>query len=185
MSDKRILILATARSGSTRLMEWISYELGITSIDEPFNTNKLHNKEKLKNKNVVVKELINHTFNIDLRSFIDSFDIVITLRRENTFECAISLQYSIENHKEHSTYVIDTKWIDSRNEILNELVIGIESIGNIVINTESDLAITYEGIYENKNDITKVCELLEINNPKYLGMLEKKYKLRNNIQSII
>lgn len=182
MDIKKILILGTARSGSTRLMEWISYELGFKMIDEPFNKG---NVSDINLNNIVVKELINHIGNEYIKEFADKFDIVITLYRKNTFECSVSLQHSIENGNEHIPYHVTNEWIENRLEKIKKLQLGYDDINRDVQQINSSLCVTYEGVYIDRYDIQHICNLLSIKNPKFLGMLGKNYKLRDNLRKLI
>ena len=175
----RILILAHARSGSTTLLNWLGYELGYKTIDEPFN-----HKHPYSGDNVVVKELINHLFDKDVTEFINEFDKIIGLVRTDTFQCAISLLHSIQNGKEHNVYSINEEWLELHNDELISLSENIKSVNLQIQSIPNILQVSYEDIFD-KGDIKSICDYLEINNLKYLGMLNKSLKLRNKVKTII
>ena len=56
----------------------------------------------------------------------------------------------------------------------------LSNLNNFVKEIDNSLQITYEGIYQNKNDIEKVKKYIGINDLKYVDMLDNKNRYRNN-----
>jgi hypothetical protein len=136
--------------------------------------------------NIIVKDFINNIEDncpMGLNDFISTFDKVIVLTRENTYETAISsvFMYTDERNGEwvHSKYTIDDNWIEKYQWDIKskqkEICIQIESL-QIVPNS---LQVTYEEIYENTDDIEKICKYVGLEYMMYSDMLNSKYRLRN------
>jgi len=170
----RILIIALARSGGYQLNEWLALELGYKMIHEPIRTN-----ESIEGDNIVVKYLINE---IENRNDIDllNWDKIIGLTRTDARECAISQTQAWQTKKWRSGYEVSDEWIveneidikhfeewvNKRNDYLN----GINEI---------DLRVTYERIYNTKEDIQRIKDYIGITNTKYEHLLDNTNRLRN------
>jgi hypothetical protein len=170
----RILIIALARSGGYQLNEWLALELGYKMIHEPIRTN-----ESIEGDNIVVKYLINE---IENRNDIDfsNWDKIIGLTRTDVRECAISQTQAWQTKKWRSGYEVSDEWIveneieikhfeewvNKRNDYLN----GINEI---------NLRVTYERIYNTKEDIQRIKDYIGITNTKYEHLLDSTNRLRN------
>jgi hypothetical protein len=110
---------------------------------------------------------------------INSFDKVILLKRNNVKESAISILIANETNKYHNKYKINNHWLEENKEKIEN-----ESLNFIKINNEisklNGLQITYEGIYNTKEDIEKVKNYIEINEFKYLHYIDKKMRYQQN-----
>jgi hypothetical protein len=176
----KILIIANMRSGSTTFLKWLGMELGYKTINE------LHNpifpiEFDLDSDNFIVKEMYHHIK--DIPNYTSKFDRVITLTRNDTFDSAISLLYCDEksNYDYHSKYKINDNWISDR-------IYEIHRIEKEFIKQNKDIVsinafhITYEGIFKTKDELTKLCEYLnlDINNLKASELLNNNNRYRNN-----
>ena len=173
----RILIIALARSGGHQLNEWLALELGYKMIHEP-----IYNNQSIEGNNIVVKCVVNEIKN---RMDIDllNWDKIIGLTRDNIRECAISrtkAEQTNDVRKWHYGYEISSEWI-----IENEIDIkknerwandGINHISRI---NEIELRVTYEGIYNTKEDIQRIKDYIGITNTKYEHLLDNSNRLRN------
>jgi hypothetical protein len=181
----RLLILTHERSGGMTLLNWLERELALNSYHEPFNTNT-GPADILTRDNIIVKEFphnIEIWCTISLDEFISTFDYVIVLTRENTYEAAISSVFmgSKERGTEHAhtIYTMNDGWIEKyESDILlkqKELDSKIEILKNI----PNGLQVTYERIYENTDDIKKISQYVGLKCFEHKDMLNNKYKLRN------
>lgn len=184
----RILIIAHPRSGSTSFGKWLSMELNYQWVNEPYN-NDTREWNKNKNEriysafnslNVVSKFLYSNFKNeSQIEETIKLFDKVILLKRNNVKESAVSILIAYETNRYHDKYKINNHWIEkNKDKIYNE------SLNFIRINKEisklNGLQITYEGIYDTKEDIEKVKNYIEINEFKHLHYIDKKRRLQQN-----
>jgi hypothetical protein len=182
----RVLVLTHPRSGGFNFTLWLSNELRLTFYHEPFHPQHLTHSEVLTLDNIIVKDFIDNikdNCSIGLDEFISTFDKVIVLTRENTYETAISFvfSYSKERNDEwvHSKYTIDDNWIEKYKKDIDwfekQMYNEIESLQKI----PNSLQVTYEGIYENTDDIEKTSKYVGLEYMMYSDMLSSKYKLRN------
>jgi len=181
----RLLILTHERSGGMSLLNWLERELALNSYHEPFNTNP-GPADILTRENIIVKEFphnIEIWCTISLDEFISTFDYVIVLTRENTYEAAISSVFmgSKERATEHAhtIYIMNDEWIEKyESDILikqKELNSKIEILKNI----PNGLQVTYERIYENTDDIKRIYQYVGLKFIEHRDMLNNKYRLRN------
>lgn len=180
----RILIISPPRTGGNVFSKWLSLELSYRWIHEPFNVNNNLLDEIsyfMELDNVVMKlnpfEWRNH---YDDKTLYSSFDKIIGLTREDVLDSSISYTKAIETNNFTKRYVVDEKWvIDNEQEIDNNLKLLL-NLNNFVKDTDNSLQITYEGIYQNKNDIEKLKKYIGIDDLKYINMLDNKNRYRNN-----
>jgi len=170
----RILIIAVGRSGGYQLNKWLSLELNYRMVHEPIKT-----KESTEGDNIVVKHLIT---DIEEGYVIDysKWDKVIGLIRTNTNECAISQTMSLQKNQWRVTYDVTDEWI-KENETSIKYFEGwaddrIKSIKEI---KEIGLMVTYEGIYNTKEDIDRIKNYIGINTVNYEHLLDNTNRLRN------
>jgi hypothetical protein len=192
----RVLILTHPRSGGLSLMNYIGNELNYTQYHEPFNdlTEEDINTKVLIENNIVVKDFPNHIINkgYDINDVVSKFDRIIIHHRGNHRDVAISLtyfQYGYGN-KLHETYNITDEWIKDNEKGIQEITVDTEQMFYFLQNTESNDCIrtTYDGIYmepiengtvNDKSDIPRLLKYLNIYNPLYLDILDKRHKLQN------
>lgn len=182
----RVLVLTHPRSGGLNFTLWLSKELALKIYHEPFHPQHLTHSKVLTLDNIIVKDFINNIEDncpMELNDFISTFDKVIVLIRENTYETAISsvFMYTDERNGEwvHSKYTIDDNWIEKYQWHIKskqkEICIQIESLQRV----PNSLQVTYENIYENTDGIEKICKYVGLEYMMYSDMLSSKYKLRN------
>lgn len=188
----RILIYSTQRCGSTAVMNWVSKELNLTPVFEPFipcgeedyrryNDNWRNDLEAFNRlKHIVAKvihynldELI-HKDNIE-RDFFSKFDKVVVLYRENIRDQAESLLIASKRKISFGEYNLKKELSDLNPD-------HIEETSNIMLEqTESLLSynncfkISYEDIFIRK-DYNKLIEYLGIQEPKHLDLFNPKNK---------
>jgi len=180
----RILIISPQRTGGNVFSKWLSFELSYKWVHEPFNiNNNLLDKISyfMELDNVVMKlnpfEWRNY---YDDKTLYSSFDKIIGLNREDVLDSSISYTKALETNNFTKKYNVDEKWIeDNKEEIYNNLKY-LSNLNNFVKEIDNSLQITYEGIYQNKNDIEKVKKYIGINDLKYVDMLSNKNRYRNN-----
>jgi hypothetical protein len=170
----RILIIALARSGGYQLNEWLALELGYKMIHEPIRTN-----ESIEGDNIVVKYLINEIENrIDID--LTNWDKIIGLTRVDVRECAISQTRAVQTKEWRSGYEVSEEWI-IENEIDIKHFEEWANKRNDYINNikEIQLRVTYETIYNTKEDIQRIKDYIGITNTKYEHLLDNTNRLRN------
>lgn len=185
----RILILTHERSGGMNLLMWLLTELSYDNkphdcYHEPFN-NSSGPFDLYTNQNVVVKEFpeIIEGTGLLLSEFINTFDYVIRLVRNNTYDTSISQTFMKSpergNESVHNVYSIDDEWIKrNQTEIQTrqvELGYKIEKLKSI----KEGILVSYENIYENKSDIDLIKSYLKLGQIRFEDLLNKKYRLRN------
>lgn len=186
----RIAIISHYRSGSTSFCRWLSSELNLPLIIEPYNIDVYWNKNRVNNiesalhlENVVVKYLYNQFENEQqLFNVLNSFDKILLLTRENEIDSAISAVYAEETKKYHNTYFIDTNWINKHNGNIELEIENIKVLKNKINNISNGLHITYENIFVQTTDIIKIKEYIgiELFKNEYNYLLDNKRRYRNN-----
>jgi hypothetical protein len=188
----RILIYSTQRCGSTAVMNWVSKELDLTPVFEPFipcgeadyrryNDNWRNDLETFNRLKHIVAKIIHYNLsdiidndNIE-RDFFSKFDKVIVLYRENIRDQAESLLIASKRKISFGEYNLKKELSDLNPD-------HIEETSNIMLEqTESLLSynncfkISYEDIFIRK-DYNKLIEYLGIEEPKHLDLFNPKNK---------
>jgi hypothetical protein len=170
----RILIIAMGRSGGYQLNQWLALELNYKMIHEPIN-----NKLNINGDNIVVKCLLNEIKNEKNFDF-KNWDKIIGLIRTDVRECAISHTSATERNVWRSGYEITNEWILNNIETINKNQRWIESGNNYIINIkEIGLMVTYEEIYDTKDDIDRIKKYIGLVDSKYEHLLDNNNRLRN------
>jgi hypothetical protein len=192
----KILILTHGRSGGLSISTWIEKEMKLELFHEPFI--QLEDNDYIKNNlfvknNIVVKDF---PFNIerygyDVYEYVKTFDKLIIHNRENLRDTAIShvsgelRNQNVKNKSSwHEVYNLDDDWVEKNiHKIESEeakLLLRNQILKDITENTEiKGLRTTYNGIFENKNDIPNLLGYLNIKEPRWLDMLDNRHKLKN------
>ncbi len=188
----RILIYSTQRCGSTAVMNWVSKELDLTPVFEPFipcgeedfrryNNNWRDDLEAFNRLKYIVAKVIHYNLselidneNVE-RDFFSKFDKVIVLYRENIRDQAESLLIASKRKISFGEYNL-------KKELSDLIPEHIEETSNIMLEqTESLLSynncfkISYEDIFIRK-DYNKLIEYLGIKEPKHLDLFNPKNK---------
>lgn len=170
----RILIIAIARSGGHQLNEWLALELGYKMIHEP-----IWNKLDINENNIVVKYLINE---IENRMDIDfiNWDKIIGLTRMDVRECAISQTKAVQTNEWRDGYEVNSEWINQNETDIKHFEEWVNK-RNDYLNTikEIQLQVTYEKIYNTKEDIQRIKDYIGITKTKYEHLLDNTNRLRN------
>lgn len=175
----RILIIATERSGGFQLTKWISWEMGYKLIHEPTIT-----PQSVEGENIVVKYLITEIID---RNDIDLtiWDKIIGLIRMDTYEMAISQTVAQELKEWHDSYKISDEWIYNNSKLINESQKNAKSNIDYLRDIEEiKLLVSYESIYNTKEDIQRIKDYLGIKNTKYEYLLNNKNRLRKKTKLI-
>ena len=192
----RVLILTHPRSGGLCLMNYIQKELNYDQYHEPFNylTDEDINTKVLMEDNIVVKDFPNHIINkgYNLNDVVSKFDKVIIHHRGNHRDVAISLVYFQYGYGSnlHETYKVTDEWIKDNERWVQEITVDMEQMSYFLQNMESNdcMRTTYDGIFmepmvngiiNDKSDIPKLLKFLNIYDPIYLDILDKRHKLQN------
>jgi len=187
----RVLILTHPRSGGMSLLQYIKIELTYKEYHEPFFgngdvlTDEQINTELFVNDNIIVKDfpfrIIGRGYN--LKDVISKFDKVIIHHRGSHRDVAISLTYFYLNDgsKIHLPYEMTNEWIKDNEDSIQQMMKDTEEMYNDVQNISYDncLKTTYDGIYNDKTDIPRLLKFLNIPDPIYLDILDKRHRLQN------
>ncbi len=184
----RVLIFTHPRSGGKSFLDWIVREKKkFYPYHEPYLKDKQILREVMNDDNIVVKTfpIYLSQYEIDTEEFCQSFDKVICHTRENLLDLAISITRGNElsgkkDFNWHHTYKVDYTWILENQSKIDDVLDSILPIHESINNLNVDcIKTTYDGIFENKNDISKLLDYLEIEEPIHLDILNKRHRLRN------
>jgi len=188
----RVLILTHPRSGGMSLMNFIQKELDYNQYHEPFFDNQSHgltdediNTKLLVEDNIVVKDfpfLIKER-GYDINDVITKFDKVIIHHRGNHRDVAISLTYFQYGYGSnlHETYKVTDEWIKDNEDKIEQMMVNTSEMFSTIENMKNEgcLRTSYDGIYNDKSDVPRLLKYLNIYNPIYLDILDKRHKLQN------
>jgi len=170
----RILIIAMGRSGGYQMGSWISRELGLSFVHEPMINNLNEDGD-----NVVTKYLITE-WEVYNKTPQYKYDKIIGLIREGDRDCAISQCWAERMNQWRNYYQIPNEWLIENESYINEMERWVRNKRESLLNIYGlDLIVSYEGIYNRRDDIQKLLEYLEIKTPKYLHMLNPNLRLRD------
>ena len=188
----RVLIITHPRSGGRSLSEWIAKELNLKLVHEPFRIkepevfiNSVYTEE-----DIVVKVIYEKLWRryIDIYDLAKRFDKVILHVRKNDKDVAISMIYQLLNPQKggyeepnwHKVYQIDDEWMTRNQNMINKELAWIEKSRVEIETLKMDsLSTTYENIYENTDDISRLMEFLNIKESYHLDVLDKRHRLKN------
>jgi len=186
----RILIIAQPRTGSTVFSKWLSKELGYYWLSEPFNSHiKIEIDKVFREKNVVCKLVYQENrgewfYDKRIKNteelLLLNWDYVFTLTRQDVYDQSISKVWGDLNHKWHSNYEITEDWINLNKKYIEKCYEELESEKK-QINLIKSSQITYEGLFENKSDLFKICEIFNINELKYHNDISNKKRYRGGV----
>lgn len=163
------------------LTSWISQELNLQFNHEPFNTNQDFVDLAFNQDNQVVKDFPNHIENagVNLYDFINTFDKVIIHTREDNMDTAISLSKMGHKHDYHKIYKVDENWVEEHKDEIDNHLNQVNREKKKLMELTGYLNVTYNGIYETKEDISRLTEYLGIDKPKWFDILNKRRRLRD------
>ena len=177
-----ICVVCHSRVGSTSFGNWLSKELKLDYIHEPFNPNhkEIYNNINFEENRFVINLEPSHL------ELIKTDKKIIGLIRENTLDCAISLIHAIHSDKWHREYTITQCWIDDNIEEIKKMEIKIKKQNNNIKEMYTDILVTYEGIYDTHTDIPKLQEFFNLKSFSYISeYLNPKMRYRNGTKIII
>ena len=173
----RVVIISGYRVGGTQFSKWLSKELHLNYIHEPFNLKWRKEKEDITGENILVKmePSLNWGEIKDL-----NFDYKIGLVRINTNDCAISVTRSEERNEWHIEYSINDKWLKNNNERIIHNEKHIIKTQEQIINNKDLFQITYEGVYQTGEDLSRIKELFNIQNFSFTHYLDQINRYRKD-----
>lgn len=187
----RVCIVGTSRSGTTSLMNYVSYSLNLNCIVEPYNEgiytiNKPKDADEYKNweqPNTVVKHLITQVPKDKLYNLEDYFDKVIVIHRVNLLEAAESWVVAENTKSWDRHYHYESSISKTDPLILKDLV--LEEVKRRVwlayrIKKLNYFTTTYEDLYTYGIDFNRVKEYLNIETTEYDYLLDGSRRLRKN-----
>lgn len=187
----RVLVLKHRRAGAFVLSQWISSELQLHHYHEPLgedNPFNRHNAERaLYGDNVLIEEMPESIkeFGLNYNEFLDSFDKIVGLTRNDIKECAISLQTFIKKDKYEQYNIINTDWLNlNENEFKkNEEYLNKSKLE--ILNVTNCLQVTYEDLFETKKDTQKVIDYFNIEKLRHLDKLNIVDPVAKKLRGII
>jgi len=185
----RILIITHPRSGGTILGKWLSEELGYDFINELSHEEEvIDNLTITKNSqnNIVVKifpyKLVNK--NVDILSFIKTYDKIICHIRSNPLDVAISLTHGILTNNFNSPYIIDDEFLETNLSLIIEQIEAVKNFYYLDVKKYIDsnsLCTTYDDVYNTKKDLKNIKEFIGLDELKFIYMMDvdNKYSKSN------
>lgn len=187
----RILIVSSYRCGGNSFTRWLSKELNLEYLSEPYNK-KLY--PDIYSDNIVVKfpyPDIRKIKDENINSFADlinSFDYAIGLIRDDIRSACESAVISSYRKNWIDNYYVSDDFIRTHEKRINNLM-PVYTDYNDRINKLNILQVKYENIFVEKTDIIKIKNYLNIEKFNYLDILDYKYRYRkfkeNNNTNII
>lgn len=169
----KILIITTRRSGGTALGTWISTETELDYVYEPKIT------DDFIKDNTVVKLIYHVDYDQQIRDLAKSYDKVIVHKRCDIEKQAESLGYSKIKKIYHKKYHLLPDFFDAHRELYDRCYrLTVESNEGLD-RLDFGIHTEYERIFLNVYGWSSLLEYLEIPKPKYLDLLDSKYKYRN------
>jgi hypothetical protein len=169
----KILIITTRRSGGSVLGRWISTETKLNYVYEPDIT------DDFIKDNTVVKLIYYKDYDQQIGDLAKNYDKVIVHKRCDIEKQAESLAYSKANKVYHKKYCILPNFFSMHKELYDEVhkltVESNEGLDRLDFGIHTE----YERIFLNAYGWSPLLEYLEIPKPKYLHLLDSKYKYRD------
>ena len=181
----RILIIAGSRVGGTKISEWLSYELGIECIHEPFAHWRSGDGSKVRyesrilrgNENGMIVKIFPGSEWEALKD--KEWDLIIGLSRDNLRETAESMVRAESSGVWHNEYEMDGDWIEKNESLIEDGIQRVKEWRDRILNNDRiGLQITYEGIYYTKEDRDKLKTRLGISEWRFDSMLDTEYRYR-------
>lgn len=177
-----VCIVGYSRVGGTTLGHWLSRELDLTYVHEPFNPRIPTYRDDLdfSANHFLIKV---HTDELDM---VEGEKITIGLIREDTFDCAISILSANQTNRWHLPYIVDEGWINSNREELETISLNLQNTNLQMKSMKWDLFLTYEGIYQTGEDIKKIKDFFDIDEFKWQSLyINENLRYRNKPKRII
>jgi hypothetical protein len=177
----RVLIISSYRCGGSCLSKWLSLELNIEHIGEPYHELKTPDESILYKDNILVKfpyrdfcRLKTH----NIQDFISLFDKTFALTRDDLMASSESAIMTLHSKiAQYYTYFIDDIFLKKNNteieKTYNTYKYYYDKIKELDI-----LQITYENIFINRTDINILKEYFNIDKFNYLSMLDYSRRYR-------
>lgn len=173
----KILIVTTRRSGGTALGTWISTEAGLDYIYEPDIT------DDFIKDNTVVKLIYQVEYDQQVRDLSKNFDKVIIHKRCDIEKQVESLIYSNVKKSYHKKYSVLPSFFNKHKELYDDFyklkVEKNEGLDRLDFGIHTE----YERIFLSAYGWSPLLEYLEIPKPKYLHLLDSKYRYREEVIS--
>ena len=173
----RVAIVTYGRTGSTSLFNYIQNSLQLHGINEPYNTRV---KRRFTEQDIWEKNLIVVKFMFPDTKFINkiqkTFDKIIYLTRENHKEAAESHAHSTISDKWDKKYAYEAPPADY---IDHYIIVKTEQ--KEFINSLGGFQVTYEEIYYRRTGIARINKYLNINDSKFINILDLKNKYRQRL----
>lgn len=173
----KILILSHTRSGSTTLCKWLSKELDFQLDDTQYDNRTF---DSVFDKENIIRKIVIEEYN-PTNEIIKKFDKIICLSRDYIIDSSISFISANIKNNWHKEYQISKEWIEQNRDKIIKKAYEYENL-KYYLKKNDGINITYEKIYIKKSDLYKILNYLNIENPKYLDMLniDKKYRKDKN-----
>ena len=148
----KILIIATARSGSTNLLNVLSSLLNLKRFAEPWNKTYIGETYDF-NQPHIVKELIHHFKDWDT---VSNYDHVIYLTRKDIKSATQSWCYQFCSHRDEPSKWHENYFLTTSNDLPEHMIMDCEkwmTDNTELIRTKSNNIVDYEDLYSNNIDL--------------------------------
>ena len=148
----KILIIATARSGSTNLLNVLSSLFNLKRFAEPWNKSYIGEPYDFHQPHIV-KELIHHFENWDT---VSNYDYVIYLTRRDIKSATESWCYQFCNHNDSPSKWHENYFLTKSTDLPEDMIIDCEkwmTDNTELIRTKSTNIVDYEDLYSNNIDL--------------------------------
>lgn len=184
----RVCILGPSRSGTTSLMNYISYSLKLSCIVEPYNvdiyeSSQANEYKNWKKPNTIVKHLYTQIPEDKVYKLDKYFDKVIVIHRVNLLEAAESwfaaeTSNSWDKHYHYETSISKLDPHIIQHEITEEVKRRVWIA--LKLKKLNYFTTTYEDLFIYGKDFNRVKEYLEIETTEYDYLLNGSRRLRKD-----
>lgn len=188
----RVLVYSTQRCGSTAVMNWVSKELDLTPVFEPFipcgeedyrryNNNWRDDMDSFNRLKHIVAKVIHYNLSYAIEpenietEFFSKFDKVVVLYRENIRDQSESLLIASKRRISFGDYNLKKELSDLNPDHISETSEILLEQTQSMLSYNNCFKISYEDIFIRK-DYNKLIDYLEIKEPKYLNLFDPKNK---------
>ena len=186
----RICILGSARSGTTTLLDYISESLELKRLNEPYQTlideqwgeRNITENEIWKDKNTVVKHLVNQLSHEQKVTLPRYFDKIVCIYRKDLEQSAESFLAAYHSNNWNRPYTYSSSEAikkTSQNTHVKKWVIEYRKKEIKEFKELEYFTVTYEDLFYSDKDKVRLNEYLGITNPCY-NILNLKNKLRTD-----
>ena len=182
----KLLVVAPSRVGGRIFSKWLSMELNLYWIHEPFHYHSESEiktfddlKKTLEKDNIVVKvnygDWEKNYYDYD---FYNIFDKIICLTRENIFDSAISYTLALKTKNFTKSYILENNWVENNFTEIKSNENYLRESNDKTKEIKDSLQIIYENVFINQIDLDKIVNYLDMGELKHKNLLDNNLKYR-------